>query len=486
MVRTKRHKSIRDFQSSTKLLYRVREIPNDGFIYYRSILNTQRIIVTTPATVQEICTRVDDFVKPAPAKGIAGRILGEGLVLSELDKHRQQRRVFLPIFAPRHIREMFPIFWGKTCEVTRKLTELVAETAKKSHSDHAVFEVGHWASRAALDIVTMATLGEDFGSIQDEDAPLAKTYRRAIEPSRGYVVLALLKVWFPTWLIDMAPNKWNRTMHESVPVFRNLCRRLLRERRQQAAEKSNTGKDLLSLCFRYEEVAMADEEEVIDQMTTFLAAGHETISVGITWALYMLCLHPEWQNILRQEARAHLPNPNANHNGQPSQMATSAEVDEMPMIQAFINEVLRWYPPIPQTMREPLRDTVIDGQLIPKGTWIIIPFKGLHRDERFWGADANQFNPRRWLNADGSLKTHGGCTNKYVNLSFMQGSRSCIAQGFSKSEMACILGAWVGRFKFELVDTELQDEDKMPITIGSLSGKPLNGLDVKWTIVDGW
>ncbi|KAJ5673475.1 cytochrome P450 [Penicillium longicatenatum] len=467
----------------------IHEIPNDGLIYYRSILNTMRIIVTAPKTIQEVVTRVDDFKKPVLARAVAGKILGEGLVLSELDKHRQQRRVFMPIFAPKHIREMYPIFWGKTCEVTRKLTQLVTEQSQQSQTNYAVFEVGHWSSRAALDIIGMATLGQDFGSVEKEDASLATAYRKTIEPTRGHVALAMLKLWFPEWLVNMLPSQVNRTLDESVPVFRNLCRDLLRERRQMAAEKTNGGKDLLSLCFKYEDVAAADEEGVIDQMTTFLAAGHETISVGITWTFYMLCLHPEWQTILRKEARAHLPDPNANYAPDEEKQtpnATSADVEQMPMMQAFVNEVLRWYPPIPQTMREALEDTVIDGQIVPKGTLIVIPFKGLHRDSNFWGPDANKFNPRRWINADGTLSPNGGCVSKFVNLSFMQGQRSCIAQGFSKAEMACLLGAWIGRFQFELVDPTLLDEDKMPITIGSLSSKPLNGLDVKCSIVEGW
>ncbi|KAJ5523892.1 cytochrome P450 [Penicillium frequentans] len=465
----------------------IHEIPNDGLIYYRSILNTTRVIVTAPKTIQEIVTRVDDFKKPVLARAVAGKILGEGLVLSELDKHRQQRRVFMPIFAPKHIREMYPIFWGKTCEVTRKLTQLVTNQSQQSSQiNHAVFEVGHWSSRAALDIIGMATLGEDFGSVEKEDAPLASAYRKTIEPTRGHVALAMLKIWFPEWLVNMLPSQINRTLDESVPVFRNLCRNLLRERRQMAAEKNKWRQGPTQL---YEDVAAADEEGVIDQMTTFLAAGHETISVGITWTLYMLCLHPEWQTILRKEARAHLPDPNANYapdEEKQNPSATSADVEQMPMIQAFVNEVLRWYPPIPQTMREALEDTVIDGQVVPKGTLIIIPFKGLHRDTNFWGPDANKFNPRRWINADGTLSPNGGCVSKFVNLSFMQGQRSCIAQGFSKAEMACLLGAWIGRFKFELVDPTLLDEDKMPISIGSLSSKPLNGLDVKCSIVEGW
>ncbi|KAJ5281822.1 cytochrome P450 [Penicillium angulare] len=463
------------------------QVPNEGFVYYRSLLNMQRVIVTSPQAVQHIATHTDDFKKPSPAKAIAGKVLGEGLVLAELDKHRHQRRVFMPIFAPQHIREMFPIFWGKTREVTQKLTQHVLEsqTIPWSKNEGAVFEIGNWSSRAALDIIGMATLGADFGSIQDEDAPMATAYRQSIEPSRGHVAHAMLKVFIPEWYVDMLPDKWNSAQDNAVPIIRGEFRRLLRERRLKEAEKTNTGKDLLSLCFKYAETANADEEDTIDQMATFLAAGHETISVGITWSIYMLCLHPEWQPILREEARRVFPDPNADDEKNGAGV-TSADLENMPMMQAFTHEVLRWLPPIPQNMREPLRDVVIDGVLIPKGTWIVVPFKGLQRDTRFWGPDAGVFNPHRFLNPDGTFKPSGGCTNKYTNLSFFQGSRSCVAQGFSKAEMACIVGAWVGRFNFELVDQELHDEEKMPITLGSLSSRPLHGLDVKWTLVDGW
>ncbi|KAF5004856.1 hypothetical protein F66182_16000 [Fusarium sp. NRRL 66182] len=137
-------------------------------------------------------------------------------------------------------------------------------------------------------------------------------------------------------------------------------------------------------------------------------------------------------------------------------------------------------------MRETLQDTVIGGRVIPKGTWIALPIKGFHRDERVWGPDASQFNPRRWLNADGSVNINGGCQNKYFNLAFMQGSRSCVAQGFSKAEMACVIGALVGSFSFELVDSDLLDESRMEIAVGSLSARPLHGLDVKFKYLDGW
>ncbi|KAI0116056.1 cytochrome P450 [Hypoxylon sp. NC0597] len=459
----------------------IREIPNDGFIYYTHILNTPRVIATTPKVVQELCVRADEFIKPKFILWLAEKLLGIGLVLAEGPHHRQQRRAFLPIFAPRHVREMYPIFWEKTCEVTQKLAGIVTS---ESRTGESVFEVGHWASRTALDIVTMATLGANFGAIQDENSHLAKTYRLALEPSRGYLFQALLKLWFPPWLIDSMPNRWNRSLREYVPVFRGVCRDLLVKKRVEVKDKTREkGKDLLSLCFHYEEVADASEDELIDQLSTFMAAGHETISVGITWAVYMMCLHPEWQQLLRAEARAHFPDPT----GLDSQkIATSTDVEQMPLMQAFINEVLRWYPPIPQTLREPLHDTVIDGQLLPKGITIVLPIKGIHRHEKAWGPDANVFNPRRWLNPDGSFNSTGGAVSKWANLSFMQGVRSCVAMGFAKAEMACVLAAWIGRFEFDLVDEELRDESNMATSNGGFSGRPKDGMFVKWKVLNGW
>ncbi|KAI2618236.1 cytochrome P450 [Hypoxylon sp. NC1633] len=462
----------------------IREIPNNGFIYYLYILNTPRVIVTSPKAVQDICTRSDEFTKPKFILWVAKNILGIGLVLAEGELHRQQRRAFLPIFAPRHVREMYPIFWDKTCEVTQKLADIVTS---QSRTGESVFEVGHWASRAALDIVTMATLGTDFGAIQDENSELAKTYRLALEPTRGYLFQALLKLWFPAWLIDSIPNRWNRSLREYTPVFRGVCRDLLVKKRLEVADKSiEKGKDLLSLCFHYEETTHASEEELIDQLLTFMAAGHETISVGITWAIYMLCLHPEWQTLLRAEARANFPDPTSYNDNVSEQEVITSDVERMPLTQAFIHEVLRWYPPIPQTLREATHDVIVDGQPLPKGISIVIPIKGIQRLETAWGPDANSFNPRRWLNPDGTFNSAGGASSKYVNLSFLQGSRSCVAMNFAKAEMGCILAAWAGRFEFDLVDPELRDESNMETSNGGFSGRPKRGMFVKWKLLDGW
>lgn len=68
----------------------------------------------------------------------------------------------------------------------------------------------------------------------------------------------------------------------------------------------------------------------------------------------------------------------------------------------------------------------------------------------------------------------------------MQGPRSCVAAGFARAEMVCVLAAWVGRFEFELVDGRLKDEANMETSQGNVSTKPLHGLYVRTSIVEGW
>ena len=457
--------------------YRFNEIPNDGLIYYRGLLNNANVIVTSPDTLQEVLTRTYEFPKPVGIIYLVGRVLGIGLVLSEGDVHKQQRRTFLPAFAPRHVRDMYPIFWTKACEAVTKLTDM-------GNGEQLEFEVGHWASRTAIDIITMAMMGKDFGAIADVNSPLSKVYRALLEPTRAFLVLAMMKAFFPAPLVDRLPVKWNRWMDEAVSTIRGTCRGMLREKKQKLAEKSLLEKDFLSIAVQYEDIAQVSEDGVIDQLTNALGAGHETISVAITWVVYMLCVHPEWQTRLREEVRTHFPSPA--ELAKTGREAAASDVDNMPLLQAFINETLRRFPPVPVTARWATNDSIIAGQFIPKNTRLAIPIKAVNWDKRLWGPDAHEFKPERWLNPDGKLSATGGANSKYSNLTFLQGTRACVAQILVKAEMACVIGSWVGRFDFSLVDETLLDEANMKISGGSLSGKPLDGLHVKARVVQGW
>ncbi|KAB8233738.1 cytochrome P450 [Aspergillus alliaceus] len=448
-----------------------------GIIHCRGILNGERLIVSSPTALAKIASDNYTFIKPMAIKLLAGRVLGMGLVLTERDEHKQQRKLFLPPFAPKHIRDLYPTFWRKSREVTERMGDEIHATG----AGNGVFEIGEWAARVALDIITLSTMGKDFGSVHDADAPLAKVYHTVLQPTLGHVVIAVLKNFLPARLVEALPLRSNRHQGDAYDTIRGVCRGLLREKKDQLAGHHLGGKDILSVCLRYEDIAGVDEEEVINQMTTILGAGHETISVGITWAIYMLCLHRDWQARLREEVRATLPSPD-----RVQESASSADVERMPLMRAFLEEVLRWYPPIPMTMRESLVDTELDGQYVPRGTRIVVPIKAINREERYWGPDAKRFSPSRWLKNDREFNPSGGVSSKYGYLSFMHGPRSCVASEFARAEMACVVSAWVGRFDLDLSDERFRDEENMRTSNGNFSGKPLEGLYVRAQVLEGW
>jgi cytochrome P450 len=444
------------------------------------MLNNANVIVTSPAALQEVMTRTYEFPKPIGIRYLVGRVLGNGMVLSEGDEHKQQRRTFLPAFAPRHIRDMYPIFWKKAVESLNKLLE----GGKNNKEGVTEFEVGHWASRTAMDVITMAMMGKDFGAIQDQDSPLAKVFRTLLEPTRGFLVLAILKSFIPPFLVDRLPVKWNKWMDEAITTIRSTCTDMLHEAKEKLANKKLFGKDFLSIAVQYEDVAQVSEDGVVDQLTNALGAGHETISVAITWAVYMMCVHPEWQTRLREEIRTHMPSPNDLAKG--SEPVAADVETQMPLLQAFISETLRRFPPVPATARWATNDSIIAGQFIPAGTRLGIPIKATNWDKRIWGPDAHEFKPERWIGPDGKVTTTGGANSNYGFLTFLQGQRACVAKGLATAEMACVLGAWVGHFEFSLVDETMLDETTIEISAGALAGKPLHGMNVRAKPVPGW
>lgn len=211
------------------------------------------------------------------------------------------------------------------------------------------------------------------------------------------------------------------------------------------------------------------------------AAGHETTASSMTWAIYMLSRFPMVQERLRQEIRGNLPSIDADTD------ITSLDIDHMPYLNAVCNEILRYYAPVPITIRDTAQDTDILGHKIPKGVRVILAPWATNFDKSLWGPDAHEFNPERWMStgADDKRAASGGATSNFAFMTFLHGPRSCIGQAFAKAEFACILAGWIGRFAFELKNKEEMDEKNIDIK-GGVTARPSKGMYVHATVVDGW
>ncbi|KAI8684130.1 hypothetical protein NCS57_00078500 [Fusarium keratoplasticum] len=455
----------------------VAEIPNDGIIRYRGLLNQERILVCSPKALAEVLvTNNYAFAKPSYLQQSIGRILGIGVLFAEGDEHKMQRRSLTPAFAFRHIKDMYPIFWRKAKEVTQ------AMTTELGGRDEVELEVSSWASRATLDIIGVAGMGRDFGAIQDPESVLARTYRKIIKPSRAAQILGLISMFIPLQIVTKLPFRRNQTINAAAGEIRAVCRDLIREKKAKLANKEQPDIDILSVAI---ESGGFTDENLVDQLMTFLAAGHETTASAMTWAIYMLSRYPEVQSRLREEVRERLPSVDSDAD------ITSLDIDRMPYLNAVCSEVLRYYSPVPLTMRDAAHDTTILGHPVRQGTRIVIVPWATHFDQHLWGPDADRFDPERWLpsgpegGAADRKAASGGATSNYAFLPFLHGPRSCIGQSFAKAEFAALLAAWVGRFEFALANPEEADESKVEIR-GGVTARPAKGMHVKVKVVGGF
>lgn len=454
----------------------IAQMPNEGLIVYGGFLNEERILIVSPQALGEVLTTNSyEYIKPALVRNGLGRVLGTGLILAEGDEHKAQRKSLMPAFAFRHIKDLYPVFWKKSCELVDALMATLdaqsKEASEDGSSDPSVVEIGGWSSRAALDIIGTAGLGKDFGAIKDPNTKLNATYRKVFSPSQSGKMLGLLSFVFPQWFVRALPAAHNNNIMEASHTIKEVARGLIRHKQEQLnVDKKRTDVDILSVAL---ESGGFSEDNLVNQMMTFLAAGHETTATTMTWAVYQLCRYPAMQDRLRQEVRANLPSID-------SDSTINAEMlDKCHYLHAVCNEILRLNAPVPLTMRETRSPQHILGHYVPKGTHIVLSAWGVNTAVSQWGPDASEFNPDRWMGT-GKAKS-GGADSNYSLLTFLHGPRSCIGQSFAKAEFASLLAALVGRFEMEL-----QDKEKEIVIQGGITSKPKGGMPVKLKALDGW
>lgn len=448
----------------------IETVPNDGIIYYRFAFNQGRVLLTSPKALAEVLvTKNYEFIKPNTIRDGIGRILGIGILLAEGDEHKRQRRLLMPAFHFRHVKDLYPVFWSKAQEVTQAMMTAL-QLSQQSEKPSSVQEITNWASRATLDIIGIAGMGKDFGAVANPNSELNATYRKIFSPNRAAQILQLLGLVIPFSVLRRIPIKRNMDVDDAAQTIKRIARDIIQSKRQGLEKSERTDVDIVSVAL---ESGGFSDEDLVNQMMTFLAAGHETTATSMTWAAYLLSKHPDVQKRLREEIRANLPSPDS------TAQITSTDIDRLPYLNAVCNEVLRFYAPVPMTLRVAAKDTTILGHFIPKGTVVLMCPSAINTSKKLWGDDAQEFNPDRWMGA-GCANT-GGADSNYSFLTFLHGPRSCIGQAFAKAEFACLLAAWVGRFDMELANPDAKLELQSGVT-----ARPKGGLPVKLTAVEGW
>ncbi|CAO2612388.1 Cytochrome P450 4F3 [Lemmus lemmus] len=183
------------------------------------------------------------------------------------------------------------------------------------------------------------------------------------------------------------------------------------------------------------------DEDIRAEADTFMFGGHDTTASGLSWVLYNLARHPEYQERCRQEVRELL------RDREPEEIEWD-DLAQLPFLTMCIKESLRLHPPVTAISRCCTQDIVLpDGRVIPKGVICRISIFGTHHNPTVW-PDPEVYNPFRF-DADSSKGRP-----PLAFIPFSAGPRNCIGQTFALSEMKVALALTLLRFRVRPDDKE--------------------------------
>ncbi|WP_170769310.1 cytochrome P450 [Ruegeria lacuscaerulensis] len=374
--------------------------------YVRGPLNIHYIC--DPEMVTELLVgKGRRFPKANFTKDIIGSAVGNGLILSEGEKWRKQRQRYSPLFAARNL----PV-------LSRHFAETGSEIAASLAENEGPVDIAQVAPASTLTNISRVIFSgnEEVSSEQIRVGLIA--YFNYISDISLFDLMGLPK-WLPRrkWLRSTAP----------VTTMRDLARTVIEQRRAEGREEPQ---DFLDLMINALKEDFEDLETTVDNLLTFVVAGHETSANAMAWGYYLLALYPEMQHRIRDEIRTACP----------EDKIEFSHLEHMPLLRAHIKETLRLYPSAAFFARDAEETVEIKGIKIEPGDALFFPVYSLHRNEKLW-EEPDQYRPQRFL---GAPPPRG----QYIP--FGDGPRICIGAQYAETEIMVLMASVLRDIHFSM------------------------------------
>jgi cytochrome P450 len=390
-----------------------------------------------------LLSRAEEFPRTPLEKQVFANTLGDGILTSQGPNWRWQRRTAAPLFRPADLAGLVPI-------MSTAAEEQLQRWRARPHG--AVHAIDRDMTETTFRVISATMFA---GSADAEAAAILSASERALSTISWDIAAAMLR--FPPWL--WYPGKFGR--RRAGKELRQAVATILARRRAAGIE----GDDLLARLATARDPdsgSPMSDKQLIDNLVTFLAAGHETTAKALTWTLYLLARAPEWQQRIRREVR--------DVAGEAS--IGAAHLDRLVVTRAVLEEAMRLYPPAPVMIRQTAKPTDLGGQTLPEGTMIYMPIYSLHRHTKLWD-DPDCFDPERFTPERKA---------KYARTQYMPfgfGPRTCIGSSFAVMEALAILATLVRGAEFEW------DGRHAPEPLSRVTLRPKGGMPLRvWSLED--
>ncbi|XP_061964605.1 cytochrome P450 709B2-like [Populus nigra] len=337
------------------------------------------------------------------------------------------------ILTPAFTKDKLKLMTKRMASCTIDMIDDWKNRARIADHQNITIEMSEEFKRLTCDVITHTA----FGSNYVEGGEVFKAQDELIH----HCVATMADIYIPG--SRFLPTPSNRQMWKMENNVNNSLRRLIQGRLESAQARGNLdgcyGDDVLGLLVEASKTTNKSlkltMDEIIDECKQFFFSGHETTAKLLTWTIFLLSLHQEWQERLREEVLTECG----------MGIPDGDMVSKLKLLNMVLLETLRLYCPVLETLRETSRATKLGDFLIPKGVFITIQLVQLHRSKEYWGEDANDFNPLRFKNGVSQAAKH---PNAF--LGFGMGPRTCLGQNFAMLEVKLVLSLLLQRFSFFL------------------------------------
>ncbi len=379
-----------------------------------------------------VSTNAKNFIKSRNQRSpLFQRLVGHGLLTSEGEVWKRQRRLAQPAFHRHRINAY---------------AETMTDYAQRTIStwrEGDIRDIHRDMMRLTLEIVVKTLFNSDVSADADK---VGRVLSRIVAPFAGQATLK--------WIMDnRLPTTTHRLFNQDAREIDLIIYRIINERRRSGRDEG----DLLSMLLKAhdEDGTHMNDKQLRDEVMTIFLAGHETTALTLSWAWYLLAQDPETEKKFHAELVEVLG----------GRLPTMEDLSRLQYTEMIARECMRLYPPAYALGREAVKECEIGGFSVPAGTQVFMFQWVTQRDARFF-TQPERFYPERWT------EDFSNSLPKYAYFPFGGGPRACIGNYFAMMEIVLLLATIGQRFRFSLLP------DHPVMLMPAMSLRPRDGIRV--------
>ena len=372
-------------------------------------------VLNHPADVKHVLVTNQDNYRKAPVAPAESRIFGQGVLHTEGETHHRQRRLFLPFFHGNHVTAYTDLITGKAHDLV------------EHWQNGTTVNIEQEMARLTLSVIWRLLFGQDVKSESDTIREAISVGQRLIKLQYDSLIASVTPLWVPLLR--------HRRFTRSFRVIEETIFQFIGRRRMNSEQHD----DVLSLLLSAtdSEGRPLTDEEIRDELMTFLLAGHETTANALTWAWFLLSQFPSVRERLACELNEVLG----------GRLPAVGDVPRLRYTKMIWEESLRLYPPAwsLHTRVAHTADRLPSGAVLPSRAWVFVSPWSLHRNAR-WFPDPDLFDPERF--SEEAKRTRP----PFSYIPFGAGGRRCLGESFAELEGLLILATIASKVRLHLVD----------------------------------